>query len=282
MTPSVPSLPTKSWVRSGPVAWRGEPPVVIGAPVGQHDVEPDDHVLDLAVAGRVLARRPAGQPAADRRQLDRLGPVPQGEPVVRPQLGFELVAERAGQHVDGEAGARRRRRCPAARVRSSTTPPNTGTLAPHTPLRPPAAVTGTPASWQTRSTAADLGRGRPAGTRRRPGRRPGRRGPRSWRAATSPGWPRRAPPVPRRPRSRRPAAAPARRQPVRRPGWRGGASPRPGRRPARSEGRARLAADRRHRWAGSTATLRRRGRRRAPSRAGRRRCARERSTPGTP
>ena len=38
------------------------------AAVGQHDLEADDHVLDLAVAGRVLAGAAAGQPPADRRQ----------------------------------------------------------------------------------------------------------------------------------------------------------------------------------------------------------------------
>ena len=35
---------------------------------------------------------------------------------------------------------------------SSSTPPNTGTLAPHTPLRPPAGVTGTRASSHSAST----------------------------------------------------------------------------------------------------------------------------------
>ncbi len=43
---------------------------------------------------------------------------------------------------------------PESAQRSSTTPPCSGTLAPHTPLRPAAAVTGTPASSHTRSTSA--------------------------------------------------------------------------------------------------------------------------------
>ncbi len=42
---------------------------------------------------------------------------------------------------------------PVTPVRSSSTPPNTGTLAPHTPLRPAAAVTGMRASSQSRITA---------------------------------------------------------------------------------------------------------------------------------
>ena len=45
---------------------------------------------------------------------------------------------------------------PASPVRSSTTPPNTGTDAPHTPLRPPAAVSGTRASAQTAHDGGDL------------------------------------------------------------------------------------------------------------------------------
>ena len=43
---------------------------------------------------------------------------------------------------------------PAIAVRSRTTPPWSGTEAPHTPLRPPAAVTGTRASWHSASTDA--------------------------------------------------------------------------------------------------------------------------------
>ncbi len=42
---------------------------------------------------------------------------------------------------------------PVRPVRSRRTPPKTGTLAPHTPLRPAAAVTGTRAALQSRSTA---------------------------------------------------------------------------------------------------------------------------------
>ena len=72
--------------------------------VGQDHVEPDDHVLDLAVAGGELAGPAARQPAADRGQGHRLGPVPAGEAVGGAQLVLEVVAERAGQHVGGERG----------------------------------------------------------------------------------------------------------------------------------------------------------------------------------
>ena len=104
MTPSVPSDPTNSWVRSGPTAALGAPPVWTMPAVGQDDVEPDDHVLDLPVAGRVLAGRPAGQPAADRRQVDRLRPVAERQAVGGPQLGLERRAEGAGQDVDHQRG----------------------------------------------------------------------------------------------------------------------------------------------------------------------------------
>ena len=59
---------------------------------------------------------------------------------------------------------------PARPHRSRATPPNRGTDAPHTPLRPPAGVTGTRAWWQRASTAAtwavSVGRATTAGLRR--------------------------------------------------------------------------------------------------------------------
>ena len=54
------------------------------AAVGQHHLEADDHVLDLPVAGRVLPRPAAGQPAADGREVHGLGPV--AERVARADL----------------------------------------------------------------------------------------------------------------------------------------------------------------------------------------------------
>ena len=143
MMPSVPSEPTKSWVRSGPTAARCEPPVVTSVPSASTTSRPDDDVLDLAVAGRELAGAAAREPAADGRQRDRLRPVPARDAVLGAQLVLEHVAERAGLHVDEHRGVVDARRCRSIAVRSSSTPPNTGTLAPHTPLRPAAAVTGT-------------------------------------------------------------------------------------------------------------------------------------------
>ena len=73
------------------------------APVGQDHLEADDHVLDLPVAGRVLTRPAAGQPAADGREVHGLGPVAQG--VARADLaqgGLQIRAEGAGPHVRRE------------------------------------------------------------------------------------------------------------------------------------------------------------------------------------
>ena len=62
-------------------------------PIGEHDVEAGDDVLDLAVARRELPGAATGDPPADRRQRHRLRPVPGREPVRRAQLVLEVVAE---------------------------------------------------------------------------------------------------------------------------------------------------------------------------------------------
>ena len=48
------------------------------AAVGQDDLEAEHHVLDLAVAGGVLAGAAAGQPPADGREIHRLRPMAEG------------------------------------------------------------------------------------------------------------------------------------------------------------------------------------------------------------
>ena len=156
MMPSVPSEPTNSCVRSGPTAARGAPPVVISVPSASTTSRPVDDVLDLAVARRELAGAAAREPTADGRQRHRLRPVPAGDAVRR------RGARPRTRRRTCRAARRRASRCvstptmPSSAVRSSSTPPNTGTLAPHTPLRPAAAVTGTRASLHSRSTARDL------------------------------------------------------------------------------------------------------------------------------
>ncbi len=75
------------------------------AAVGQHHLEPDHHVLDLAVAGRVLAGTAAGQPSADRREIHRLRPVPEGVPRAHPtESRLEIGPEGAGSDIGGERG----------------------------------------------------------------------------------------------------------------------------------------------------------------------------------
>ena len=74
------------------------------AAVGEDHVEALDHVLDLPVAPRQLARRPARQPPADGGQGDGLGPVAEGEAVGAAQLVLQDVAERAGPHVEDQRG----------------------------------------------------------------------------------------------------------------------------------------------------------------------------------
>ena len=72
------------------------------APVGERDVEADDHVLDLAVARRVLARAATREPPADRRQVDRLRPVPERRSVLVAQRVLEPRAERPREDVQHE------------------------------------------------------------------------------------------------------------------------------------------------------------------------------------
>ena len=134
---------------AGPVALRAH-----DAAVGQHDLEADDHVLDLPVAGRVLPRPPAGEPAPDGREVHRLGPVAEGVAVSHlAERRLEVGTEGAGPHVGRERGLVDAHR-PSSAVMSRATPPCTGIDPPQTPLRPAAAVTGTTASLQAASTAA--------------------------------------------------------------------------------------------------------------------------------
>ena len=91
-------------VRSG----GGPRPLALGvddAAVGEDDLEPEHHVLDLPVACRVLPRTAAGQPPAHRREVHRLRPV--SERVARTgrtERGLEVRSERAGGDVRGERG----------------------------------------------------------------------------------------------------------------------------------------------------------------------------------
>ena len=72
--------------------------------VGEGDVEAQHHVLDLPVAGRQLARAAARQPAADGGEVDRLGPVAEGDVVIAAQRGLQGSPERTGPDIEHERG----------------------------------------------------------------------------------------------------------------------------------------------------------------------------------
>ena len=68
--------------------------------VGQDGFEPDDHVFDLAVAGRVLAGATGRHPAADRREVEALWEVADRQTVDVAEYVLEVGAEGAGQDLD--------------------------------------------------------------------------------------------------------------------------------------------------------------------------------------
>ena len=84
ITPSTPSEPIISSRRSGPAAVRGQRRGATSPP-GATMPQPLDELVDAAVAGRGLAGGTSGNPAADRRELERLREVAQ-----RQSLGREL------------------------------------------------------------------------------------------------------------------------------------------------------------------------------------------------
>ena len=91
--------------------------------VGEHDLEADDHVFDLAVAGRVLTGAATCHPATHRRQVEALREVADGEPVLGPQLRAPDRARTFPRPPRRHPTRRRSRRCPTNAVVSSTTPP---------------------------------------------------------------------------------------------------------------------------------------------------------------
>ena len=152
MIPSVPSEPTNTCVRSGPAALRGAPPVVIPRPSASTTSRPI--TMSSIFPYRVEywpAPRQASQPPTVEMSID-WGQWPRVSPRAR------RSASRSGPNVPGRTVTVRLSSStavtPTMAVRSRRTPPARGTLAPHTPLRPPAAVTGMERVWQTRRTAA--------------------------------------------------------------------------------------------------------------------------------
>jgi len=150
------------------VAARGRCRGVDDPTVGQNHLQPDHHVLDLPVSGRVLAAAQANSP---RRWRDPwTGPVAEGDAVGRSpasrsgRTSRRPRQQRRGIDVDDPAQAH-----------MSRPPPEGGDAGPAHPDRPAMAVTGTRPSWQTESTAATW----PVSVGRTPPRR----------AGTAPGWP---------------------------------------------------------------------------------------------
>ena len=154
MTPSVPSEPTNSWVRSGPTAARGAPPVCTVVPSASTTSSPTtmSSILPYRVDSWPAPRHASHPPTVDSA-ID-CGQWPGGHVVVGAELVFEARRRTSPAARRRSSTWCRRRRCPTGPVRSSSTPPNTGTLAPHTPLRPAAAVTGTREPLHTASTSA--------------------------------------------------------------------------------------------------------------------------------
>ena len=71
--------------------------------VGQDDLEPEHHVLDLPVAGRVLPGAAAGEPSADGGEIHRLRPMAEGVAGAQlPERRFEVRAEHARPHIGGQ------------------------------------------------------------------------------------------------------------------------------------------------------------------------------------
>ena len=125
------------------------------------DLETDGDVLDLPVPRRVLpAPRQATQPptVAMSKLCGKW-------PTLNPCADCSTCS-RSGPNVPASTSttpdSASTSTTPASAVVSSTTPPNTGTEAPHTPLRPPATVSGIPLRLHTLTAAAtsavDVGR----------------------------------------------------------------------------------------------------------------------------
>ena len=138
-------------------------------PVGQHDLQPDHHVLDLPVARRVLPRATTSQPAPDGGEVHGLGPVAERVARVRsrrPQRRLQVGPERARADVCEErglverdavrpirSGRARRRRAPGWSRRTPRCVPR-----PPSPARPRSLhAASTAETWATetgRTTAA--------------------------------------------------------------------------------------------------------------------------------
>ena len=133
MTPSAPSEPQKSRSGAGPAPPAGSRRVS-SIPAGRHDRQSFDLLVDVRGTGGVVAAGARGDPAAERRELERLRKVAEGEAV-----RLQLLLERGSEHsrldlrraralvdvehaaeppqVEADGSLRSRRRRPARRRR---------------------------------------------------------------------------------------------------------------------------------------------------------------------
>ena len=101
MTPKTPSDPISSWRRSGPAADSGAAAQIQRADRGDHP-QPADHVVEPAVAGRVLAGRPRRREAADGGEFEALREVPEREAAFAEQAFGVRAGDAGTEH--GDAG----------------------------------------------------------------------------------------------------------------------------------------------------------------------------------
>ena len=154
MTPSVPSDPTKTWLRSGPDGLAGLPAGADHAAVGEDDLEARRRCPRSCRSGSTAgpAPRQAIQPPTVDSAID-CGQWPTVSSWRGGQLGLEARRRTCRPAPRRPARPGRPTRCPTCPQRSSTRPPCTGTAPPTTLLRPPAAVTGMRARSHVASSA---------------------------------------------------------------------------------------------------------------------------------
>ena len=141
-SPSVPSEPRNSWLRSGPTAAAGAPPVRTTWPSASTTSSPTTRssILPYRVEYWPAPRQATQPPTVAMSKL--CGKWPTDSP-----WRSCSSSSRSGPNVPASTSttpdSTSTSPTPASPVRSSSTPPKTGTEPPHTPLRPPATVTGT-------------------------------------------------------------------------------------------------------------------------------------------
>ena len=177
ITPRAPSEPRNSWRRSGPAAERGARPRSI-VPARRRHPQPDDHLVEAAVAGGVLAAGAGRGEPADRRVLERLGEVAEREPVLAQQPLGVRCPHPGLQRRDPRHRVDRDEPVHPARSRATTAakPARAGASPPTTEVPPPKGTTATrcsrtgPKHCQNLVVRTRAGRPRPGRRRHRAAR----------------------------------------------------------------------------------------------------------------